>query len=353
MITYETNAERLGKWKADILRFAVPKAILEVGGPMMKDLPKNNSKTMVFRRWLPYGGVDNVWITATTGNAEATFNNEHLTQEGVTPSADSIAPVDITVVLQQYGMLYSFTDQTFDLYEDDIPMAISKQLGSRMGLLQELIDYAALKACTTKFYGGGGSTRASVSKRLTLGGLRNIARTLYANHADMITEVIAPSPNYDTSAIEAAYIVCVHTNVLADARNLPGWVPCEKYGQRKTLHVCEKGSCEEFRFVASPELVPILDAGVATALAPDLLAASTNVDVYPCIVMGAEAWGKMMLRGTKGFTPYFHPVSKADKSDALGQRGYSGAKMYAASQVLNNGWMAVYEVGVSVLTEEA
>lgn len=353
-ITYTTNAERIGKWKADILKHAVPKTILEVGGPLTKDLPRNNSKTMIFRRWLPYGDVDNRWIEASTTAADATFNNQHLTVEGVTPTSDSITPVDISVNLQQYGMLYSFTDQTFDMYEDDIPAAISKQLGGRMGILQEMIDYAAVKASTNLFYGGGGGSRASVTKRLTLGGLRKIARNLYLNHAEMITEVMNASPNYDTSAIEAAYVVCVHTDVIADCRNLPGWVPIEKYGNtRSSIHVCEKGSCEEFRFVASPELVPILEAGVATASAPDLLATTTKVDVYPCIVMGQESWGKMRLRGTKGFTPYFHPVDKADKSDALGMRGYSGAKMYAASIVLNNGWMAVYEVGVSVLTEDA
>jgi len=352
-IAYTTNAERIGKWKADILAHCIPKQILEVGGPMTKGMPKNNSKTMVFRRWLPFGGVDNRWISAATTDAGNSFSAAHVTTEGVTPPSDTLTPVDITVVLQQYGMLYSFTDQTYDMYEDDIPDAISKQLGGRMGLLQEMIDYGALKACTNKFYGGGGVSRASVNKQLTLGGLRKIARNLYLNHAEMITEVIAPSPNYDTSAIEAAYIVAVHTDVIADCRNLPGYVPVEKYGQRRPVHVCEKGSCEEFRFIASPELVPILDAGVVTASAPDLVANSTNVDVYPCVVMGMEAWGKMRLRGTKGFTPYYHPVDKADKSDALGQRGYSGAKMYAASKVLNNGRMAIYEVGVSVLTEEA
>jgi N4-gp56 family major capsid protein len=351
MITYETNAERIGKWKADILMHAVPKEILAVGGPMTKDIPKNNSDTMVFRRWLPYGGVDNRWIEGATTDASSTYTAGHIVTEGVTPTADTIAPVDITVVLQQYGMLYSFTDKTFDMYEDDIPAAITKQLGSRMGLLQEMIDYNALKACTNKFYGGGGSTRVSVDKAITLTGLRNIARNLYLNHAEMITSVIAPSANYDTSAIEAAYVVAVSTDALADVRSLPGYVPVEKYGQRKSIHVCEKGSCEEFRFVASPELVPILGAGAAVGTTGLLADDATNIDVYPCIVMAEEAWGKMRLRGTRGFTPYFHGVNKADKSDALGQRGYYGAKMYGASSVLNNGWMAVYEVGVSALDD--
>jgi len=349
MIEYTTNAERIGKWKADILRCAIPKEVLAVGGPQMKDMPKNNSDTMVFRRWLPYGNVDNRWIEGAATDASAEFALEHVITEGVTPSSDTIAPVDLTVILQEYGMLYAFTNKTFDMYEDDIPAAITKQLGGRMGLLQEMIDYNALKACTNKFYGGGGSTRVSVDKSVTLTGLRLIARNLYLNHAEMITSVIAPSPNYATSGIEAAYVVAVSTDVLADIRSLPGYVPVEKYGQRKTIHACEKGSCEEFRFVASPELVPILEAGAV--LGATGLKGVTNIDVYPCIVMAEEAWGKMALRGTKGFTPYFHGVNKADKADALGQRGYYGARMYAASAVLNNGWMGVYEVGVSILDD--
>ena len=68
---------------------------------------------------------------------------------------------------------------------------------------------------------------------------------------------------------------------------------------------------------------------------------------------GNDAWGKMKLRGTSAFSPYYHPVNQADKSDALAQRGYAGAKMYSAAAVLNNGWMAVYEVGISILNEEA
>jgi N4-gp56 family major capsid protein len=315
----------------------------------MKQMPKNNSKTAVFRRWLPYGNVDNRWIEGSASDAPADFNAKHLLTEGVTPSSDTITPVDITVQLQQYGMLYSFTDQTFDLYEDDIPQAISKQLGARMGMLQEMIDYSALKACTNKFYGGGGSTRASVNKAIDLNILRKAARNLYLNHADMVTEIIKPSPNYDTRAVPAAYIVAVSTDVLADIRDLPGFVPAEKYGNMKPVHIMEKGACEEFRFVVSPELVPIQDAGAPVGTTGLVSTSGSNVDVYPCIVCGQEAWGKLALRGTKGFQPYYHPVDKADKSDALAQRGYSGAKMYAASTILNNGWMAVLEVGVTAL----
>ncbi|TQL87463.1 hypothetical protein FB549_0084, partial [Delftia sp. HK171] len=38
-----------------------------------------------------------------------------------------------------------------------------------------------------------------------------------------------------------------------------------------------------------------------------------------------------------------------DKSDPLGQRGYVGAKFYMACTMLNEGWMAVAEAGVTAL----
>lgn len=351
--TYSTVSERIGKWKAEILAMAVPKMTLEVTGPQFYQLPKNNSKTAVFRRWLPFGDVDNRFISAGTTDQQDAYVNKHILTEGVTPSSDNITPTDVTLVMQQYGMLYSFTDQTVDMHEDDIPKAITQQLGHRMGMLQEMIDYGAVKACTNRFYGGGGGSRAAVNKRVTLGLLRKIARNLYLNHAEMVTDVIAPSTSYDTSAVEPGYVVCTSTDLLADFRNMPGWIPVEKYASRKPIHTCEKGSVEEFRIIVSPELIPIQDAGVVTASATDLVANSTNVDVYPVVVCGQNAWGKMALRGARGFTPYYHPVGKADKSDALAQRGYSGAKMYAVSKVMNNGWMAVAEVGASIINEEA
>lgn len=349
MIEYGTNAARIGKWKADILKHAVPEEVLSVTGPALKQMPKNSSDTAVFRRWLPYGGVDNRWIEGSAGDAPADFAAKHMLTEGVTPSADTITPVDLTVQIRQYGVLYSFTDKTFDLYEDDVPAEISKQLGSRMGLLQEMIDYAALKSCTNRFYGGGGSSRAAVNSAINLNDLRKVARSLYLNHGKKVTEILAPSPAFGTSAIAASYIAAVHTDVIADLRQLDGWVPIEKYGQRKPIHPNEVGSVEEFRFVVSPELVPVQDAGAAVGSTGLLSTSGSNVDVYPCIICGQDAWGKIALRGTRSFEPYYLPVGKADKADALAQRGYYGAKMYAASVVLNSGWMAVLEVGVSAL----
>jgi hypothetical protein len=56
------------------------------------------------------------------------------------------------------------------------------------------------------------------------------------------------------SAIEAGFIVFCHTDLEPDIRDLPGFVPVAKYGQRSVINEYELGSVERFRFITSPEL---------------------------------------------------------------------------------------------------
>ena len=350
MHEYSTVSERIGKWKADILTIARYVQTLDVTRPEKKELPRNNSKTAVFRRWLPYGNVDNRFVTAATSDAATAFANKHMLAEGATPSADTISPVDVTVVMVEYGMLYSFTNQTYDFHEDDIPAAITQQLGERMGTLTEQIDFAALQATTSRIYGGGGSTRAGVNREMVLEGLRTCARTLYTNSALVMNAAGKAGPAYGSAPTEATWCVVTHTDSLNDIRGMDGYIKKEEYaGGTRPVHPMEKGCTEEFRFIVTPHLQPILDAGAAVG-ATGLKANSTSVDVYQSLIMAQNAWGKVDLSGSpRGLNPKIHMPDQSDKADPLGQRGYHGCRFYAVSTVLNNGWMYIYEHGVTDL----
>ena len=71
--------------------------------------------------------------------------------------------------------------------------------------------------------------------------------------------------------------------------------------------------------------------------------------MYPFIVTGEDAWGQLTLRGDNALDPTWIPPGTKDKSDPLGQRGFVGAKFYMNCMLLNEGWMAVIEAGVSAL----
>jgi N4-gp56 family major capsid protein len=340
--TLNTSA-RINKFKGEILAHAMPVEVLGITG-QQKKMPTNASKTISFRRWLPYGSTlsnPNQWNVSAAA---------HITQEGVTPAADTLTPQDIEVQMQQYAVLYAVSDQMVDMHEDgpQIVDEMKKQTGERLGLVREMVRYGALKGCTNKFYAGG-TSRATVSSKITISLLRKMTRSLKANHAKFITGILAPTPNYGTAAVEASYLVFAHTDTEQDIRDIPGFKETAIYGQRKVLHEQELGSVENFRIILSPELQSIPDSGVAVGATGLYSTSGSNIDVYPVIVAAENAWGSVALRGKDSIDVTYIAPGQKDKNDPLGQRGYIGAKNYFAAVVLNNGWMAVAEVGVSVL----
>ena len=342
---YATQQGRINKIKGEILAHAIPVEVLGITGTQ-KRLPGNRGDTVIFRRFLPYGGVDNRWVTPQNA---ATFASSQQTVEGVTPNADTLAAVDISASLQQYGVLYAVTDKTVDLYEDDIPAEMKRQTGERIGMLREMVRYGALKGATNSFYAGGNS-RATVDQVISLTGLRKIGRSLLANHARQITQILDPSENFNTAPIEAGFLVFCHTDLEPDIRDLPGFVKVAEYGTRKPVNEYEIGSVERFRFILSPELVPYADSGAAVGSTGLCSTSGSNIDVYPVIVTGDDAWGQVALRGRDAIEPTWIPPGQKDKNDPLGQRGYIGASFYFTCLVLNQGYMAVYEVGSTSLS---
>jgi N4-gp56 family major capsid protein len=345
---------RINKFKGEILKHAVPLEVLGRAGRQVK-MPKNVSDTYVARRWLPFGGTNadatnsiNRYFQPGTGDRGNAITQAHLTQEGVTPTPDSIIPQDITVVMQQYSCLYGFTDKTYDLYEDDIPQAMIEQVGERVTFVNELICYGALKASTNQYYGGQGTTRATVNGGLTLGMVRKIAKNLQANHGKPVNKMLSASNNYGTDAVAEGYTVYCHTDLEPDIRDLPNFVSAEKYASGSPLPN-EIGKCERFRFITSPEFPAFQDAGAAVGILGLFSTTGANIDVYPFIVTAADAWSQIAVRGKESMEPTFLPPGDKSKSDPFGQRGYAGSIWWKAVMIENNGWLAVGNVGSKVL----
>src|SRR3990170_4248702 len=285
MQTYATPAGRINEIKGEILGHAEPVEVLALG-VNMKKMPTREGDNISYRRYLPFGATT---TNVNTQNRPAAVAAAHIVAEGVTPAADSLTPVDVNVVIQQYACLYSYTDKAALLYEDDIPEEQKINAGERMGLVREMVRYGELKSATNVIFAGG-TSRATVDERIGLNVLRRMTRTLKLNHAKKKTRVLAAGPNYDTHPVEAAYIVFVSTDAEGDVRDLPDFTKVANYANRSPISPDELGSCEEFRFVTSPELTAYADSGAAVGAAPGLLSTTgTLIDVYPFIVMGEEA----------------------------------------------------------------
>src|SRR3990167_209884 len=343
--TYSTSAGRINEIKGEMLAMAEPTMVLAMGCEMKK-IPKNKVDNISYRRVIPTGGAT---TNANTINRWSVTAVAHLLQEGVTPSAETLTDQYVNVQLAEYGAIYGWTNKTADLHEDDIPGDMKSMLAKRMGLVQEMIRFGSMKACSNVSYAGG-TTRATTDEAIGLGVRRRMARPLLGNHAEKKSKIISPGPYYDTSAIEEAFLVFVHTDAAADVRDLPGFVPVSKYAGFRPISPKEVGSCEEFRFILSPELASYADAGGANTALYATTNSAANIDVYPFIVCGEDAVFDIGLKGTDSFELSVIPTTQKDKNDILGQRGYVGAAFWSAVLVANNGFMGVIEAGEDDLT---
>lgn len=333
-----------------MLEHAQPITVLGDFGTQ-KEMPKNSTDTLVFRRTLPLGAaVNGVSIEDNqrymgTPNIQA---SNFVLAEGVTPNANTIQFQDVSVTLQQYGVLFKFSNKTEDLYEDDIPAEMVKLTGESMAEVMEMVRYGVLKAGASVIYSNG-SSRSAVNTKISLQALRKAARTLESNRARRVTSRLAPGVNFGTRAVQPAFVVFVHTDAVSDIRDLPGFTRVEEYGSFKPIHDREVGACEEFRFISSPLLRSYEGAGAGVSTSGMLSVSGTNVDVYPFIVIGEDAWGQVALKGSKAITPTVLKASQRSHANPLGQFGYVGASCWFASVRLNEAYMARIEAGVSAL----
>lgn len=358
--TLDLSPQRIGIALGRILGHAQPKIVLGTVG-MVDSRKKNTGATVKYRRWLPKGATTsspNIFFpdAAYGTDRSATYVQAQQTSEGVTPNAETLTPQDFSVSQLQFSVLYGFTDQTADLYEDPIPKVMEEMVGERTGLICEMQLFGVLKGCTNKFYGGTGTSRATVNGTLTLNLLRKVARSLMANHAEPVRKMFVPIPangNYNTAPIGGyCFPVFIHTDLAADVRDLPNFTPVERYPDQSKAVENEFGRCEEFRFIASPDLISVQDSGAAIAgVTPALKSLTgTSADVYQVIVGSQDAWGHLGLQGFDKDNITLLPTGKKDKADPHGQRGYVGSIFYYNAVRLNEGQMAVIEVAANALT---
>jgi len=326
---YGDISQRTAAWAAKVaLEHAEPVIVLGKFGES-KPIPKNTADGAKWRRPIPFGA--------------ATVP----LQEGVTPSSQKMAYEDVNATLKQYGKPIEITDKVNDTSEDPVLKDAVMLAGEQAALTMEMITYGVLKGGTNVFYANG-SGPSSVNTKISLTKQRAVTRALKANKAMKLTKILSGSVMYDTHPIEASYIALAHTDVEADIRTMAGFIPVAQYGSRQPVAPEEIGTVEDVRYVLSPELEPNLATG-STTLNGMVALDATNVDVYPVLFLGRNAFGNVPLKGANAMTPRVINPDTIDKSDPLGQRGFVSWKAYYTAVILNQAWMARLEVAVTDL----
>lgn len=313
---------------ANHLKHAAPIVVLGRYG-MTKPIPKNTSEKVKFRRPVPLP-----------------LAKTPLT-EGSPPTSKAMQYEDVEVTLDQYGDVVEITDKVQDLAEDPVLKDATELTGEQSSETLESLLWGILRAGTNVVYANG-SARNAVNKKISLPKQRKITRLLKNERAKKITSMLSASPKYNTEPVDAAFIGLAHTDCESDIRDLPGFVPVEKYGQMKAMPF-EIGKVEDVRYVLTPVLEAFPDAGGAKGTM--MSTSDTNADVYPIVYIGKDSYGHVCPKGKKGVEMKIRQPGEIDSNDKLGQKGWVGWKTWWKGFIANEMWMVRLEVAVSNLED--
>lgn len=285
----------------------------------VRDLPKNNSSVIKFRK---YGSLS----AATTA----------LT-EGVTPAGSQLSITDITSTVAQYGDYVTITDFLDFTVIEDIHTETAEILGDETGDTIDQLTRNVLAAGTTIQYVQGVAGRTSVAAGMILTGdeVRKAVRTLKGNNAKKITSQIDPQTGFNTTPVRACYVGIVSQNTEYDLKKDPDFVPVEEYAKEGEYLPGEIGKLDEVRFVSATSNAKVFTAGGAG-----------SIDVHATIILGKEAYGITRISGesVKSITK---PLGSGGTVDPLDQRATMGWKATFVATRLQEAFMLRIEHAVS------
>ena len=320
----------------------VAKQLLERGQFLMtierfgqaKTVPKNNTQVVTFRRYesLP---------RATSPLAE-----------GVPPTGSNLVPTDVSATLQQYGDWVPITDVIADTHEDPVLKEVTDMCGEQAAETIEAIRISKLTGGTNVFYANAVATRLLVTSTVSRGDLRRITRALNKYKARTISQIVSASANVATEPVDAAFFAMCHTDLDADIRNVDNFVSSEYYSKSGSALPGEIGKVENIRFITTPLFDPWLAAATSISSTSWLSngvvpGAGAAPDVYPILITGQNAYGIVPLQGSNAVVPMVKNPGQPSVGDPVGQIGFVSWKTWQTAIILNNLWMARYEVAAT------
>lgn len=332
LTTYGDISPATAAWSSvEMLRRGQPNLIIQQF-LQSKPLPKNQTKTINFRRYERLSAA----TTALT--------------EGVTPTGSTPTKTDYTATLSQYGDFLELTDVIADTHTDPILQEYSGMLGEQAALTIDTLAFNILKAGTNLLYANG-SARTDVNTPLTLNLQRKAVRSLKRQYAEKITTKLSSSASFNTESVKPGYIGLVHPDMTFVVRELPGFKDVVDYGSGADMYMGEIGAVEEVRYIDSTVFSAWADGGGAKAGSGTTMISTTGTaaDVYPVLYMARDCAAAVALKGAGAMIPGVLNPGVMREGDPLGQRGYVSWKTYYTAVILNQAWMVRCEVSIPEL----
>ena len=248
-----------------------------------KKLPKNNGRTMNFRKF----------NSLTAPSASLT--------EGVTPEGNNLEVTSINAVVQQEGDYVQLSDLIQMTGIDPVLTETSELLGEQAGELVDTRIQEAIAKGTNVYFAGGVETRSAVatgSKVLVGDDIKKIVRKLKNANAKRFPD--------------GFYHMQIDPDIAYDLMSDPMWVDVSKYSKPEQMAKGELGKMHGMKFFETTNL--------KTATESDKV-------VHIAFAYGKDSYSCVDLEGGAGKPEIIvKPNGSAGTADPLNQRASAGWK---------------------------
>lgn len=273
-----------------------------------RSMPRKSGDQIVFRRYDKLGTVP------------VPLN------DGITPPGASLAVTDLKTQLNQYGNFVMYTDQVEYTVEDRVVNESSRLLAQNLGQTLDEITRDVLVSTLTVVQASQGNN-GNTPTEMTQADIDTVTKTLLGNDALLISEVITGRDMFGTSPIRPSFFGFIDTDLLDDLEAVSKFQPTSSYPDQGPVLDGEWGATSNVRWLYS-------SIGYVTSASPA---------VYHCPVVGKEGYGALHL-GSDAGEFFVEPLGTAGSSDPLHQRGSVGWKIWYAARILNDAFVADFQV---------
>lgn len=356
------------------------------------NMPKNYGETIKKYRYVPLlddendnsQGLDTTGAAIAAGNlygssrdvGTITSKLPELSETGGRVNRVGFTRKQITASIVNRGFFFEWTKDAMNFDSDaELKMHLTREAVRGAAQINEDVLYITLvNNAGVNYFAGSATSIATITGEVddataaipTYVDLLNLDIELTNNKCPRDTKVIAGSRMIDTKTVRAARYMYISPDVeisfraMTDLAGNPAFVDVKEYtsanGDGKYIQALngEIGAVGPFRIVVHPNAIMRSGAGAAvTANAAGLRNDGTKYDVYPCLVVGSEAFthvGFEFGAGTKGKfkTNTKMPEENRDRQDPFGKVGFTAIEFYNGILIDRSEWLAVYNIGAKL-----
>lgn len=264
-------------------------------------------------------GYNTVEWAQFTKVSEDSITTGTTSDDGVTPTPIALNADVITATPIQYRVVISIADLTQRLNKINFIDNALVEIGNAMARKIDKVIQTTIMAGTYVTYAGGKTARTALAATDVL-------------TAVLISKGATKLESRYAKKIGGYYLGFAHPFALYDLKSENGvgnWLEVNKYATPEKIFAGEIGALNGVRMISNSFIQKF----------------SSTVDVYPTLILGADAYG---VSDFDSLQTYISPARPSD-SDPLAQRTKVGSKVAFATRILKQDSMERIETGVTAL----